>query len=115
MTDILAGSISDFLDFMPDSVTIYAWVSQSVSGVPTYSGTGTAYPCRIELKNHLVIDQQGREVMARGRVILGSAAVIGFKDKITLPSEYVPTNPPIIAVNVVPDEIGNHHTTIEIG
>lgn len=111
----MAGGISEFLDFMPDTVSFNAYSSQSVSGVPTYSATTTTYQCRVELKNRKVIDSKGREVMARGRVYLGTSAVIGIKDKITLPSEYLPINPPIIAVNVVPDESGNHHTVIEIG
>ena len=109
------SSISEFLDFMPDTVTIYPWTGQSVSGVPSYSGSGTSYPCHIELKNHLIVDAQGREVLARGRVILGTSTVIGIKDKIVLPSEYIPISPPMLAVNVMPDEGGNHHVTIEIG
>lgn len=99
---------------MADSVTIYAWTGKSVSGAPTYSGTGTSYVCYISMKNHKIIGNDGKEILAKGRVILGSNAVINPKDKIVLPAEYIPTDPPILAIDVETDESGNHHTTIHI-
>lgn len=110
----MAGDLSEFLDFMPDTVTIYAWVSQSDTGKPTYSPTGTDYRARIELKNRRIVNSSGQEIIARGRVFLGTSAVISVKDKIVLPSEYVPTSPPILAVDISPDETGNHHTVVMI-
>lgn len=107
--------IEDFLDMMPDTVTIYAFQSQTVAGLPTYATTGTPYRCHIRMKNHMIVDAAGREILARGRIVLGTRNVISVKDKIVLPSEYVPVSPPILAVNVATDESGNHHTTVEIG
>lgn len=107
--------ISDFLDFMPDTVTIYRWLSGGVSGAPTYSSSGAPYSARIEMKNRLVISSEGREVLARGRVILGTMVAPSVKDKIVLPSEYIPISPPILAVNLVSDEDGAHHVVLEIG
>lgn len=115
MSDIFGTPVGLWLDMMADTVTIDPWVSQSVSGVPAYAGAPVTYPCYIEMKNHLIVDAAGREIMARGRVFMGSNVVASVKDKITLPSEYVPVSPPILAVNVATDESGNHHTTIEIG
>jgi len=115
MADILGVPASIWSDMMADTVTVDAWVSQNVSGVPTYAGAPVTYQCYIEMKNHLIVDAIGREIMARGRVFMGSNAVVSVKDKITLPSEYVPASPPILAVNIATDESGNHHTTIEIG
>lgn len=116
MSDITGvGSIEEFLDLMADSVTVYAFAAFTSGSGASYSGTGTSYPCHINMKNHLIVDATGREVLAKGRIQLGSSAVIGIKDKIVLPSEYIPVSPPILAVNVSTDETGNHHTTIEIG
>lgn len=106
---------SDWLDFMPDEVTITPWTAHSVSGVPTYGGTPRTHPARIEMKNHLCIDASGREILARGRVFMGTTTIPSVKDKITLPAEYVPVSPPIISVNPISDETGIHHITIEIG
>lgn len=108
-------SISDWLDMMPDQVTIYPWVSRSVSNVPTYSTTGAIYQAHIELKNRLIVDHNGQEVMARGRVYLGTAAMPDVKDKLVLPYKYTPQSPPILAVNVSTDENGDHNTILEIG
>lgn len=103
-------------DFMSDTVTINAFISRSVSGVPTYNMLVTkSYPAYIEMKNHLVVDRQGREVMARGRVFMGTTEVPGIEDLLTLPAEFTPRTPPMIAVNPVNDESGTHHVTLEIG
>lgn len=108
-------SVSDWLDFMPSEVTIYPWVSQSVSGVPTYSMIGTPYPCRIEMKNHRIIDRNAREITAKGRIFLGTTTVPDVRDKLVLPSPYVPTSPPILDANLADDENGPHHVVLEIG
>lgn len=102
---------------MPDTVLINAWTGYTGAGTakPTFSSTTREYKCRIELKNHLVIDSHGREVMARGRVIMGTVAEVDVRDQVTLPDEYNPIKPPIIAVNLISDEDGPHHTTLEIG
>jgi hypothetical protein len=115
MADILGTSISEWLDLMADTVTITPWTGQSVSGVPTYGGTPVSYSAYINMKNRLIVDAQGREILAKGRVILGTTTLVSVKDKITLPSDYVPQSPPILAVNLVPDELGTHHVTLDIG
>lgn len=116
MSDILGvGSIQEFLDLMSDTVTVYPFTSFASGAGATYSGTGTAYVCHINMKNHMIVTHDGREIMARGRIVFGSVAVIGVKDKVVLPAEYTPVSPPILAVNISNDENGNHHTTIEIG
>jgi hypothetical protein len=108
-------AVSDWADFMPETVNIKARTGLSVSGVPTYESSGTDYMARIELKNRLVISFDGREVMARGRVYLGTVDNIAITSKLTLPAVYVPVSPPIIAVNIAADESGTHHVVLEIG
>lgn len=113
--------IEEFFDFMPDTVTTQAMTGRTVTGAPDYSGgaTTTYGHCRIQLKNHRVIDgrpgKEGQETMARGRVYLGSTVAPGVEDKLTLPSGYVPRNPPIIAVNIEPDETGSFYVSLDIG
>jgi hypothetical protein len=113
------GDVSEWLDMMPDSVTITPRTGRSVTGNPTYTGAiPYSFPCRVEIKNHIIavnVGGESREIMARGRVFGATTAVPSTEDQITLPSEYVPINPPILAVNVQPDERGTHHVTIEIG
>lgn len=115
MADIQGIPVSEWVDMMSDTVTVDAWVSQSVSGVPTYALAPVSYKCYISMANRLIVDAQGREVISRGRVYLATTALIGVKDKIVLPAGYVPLSPPILAVNVFNDELGNHHVTLEVG
>lgn len=116
MADILGvGSVQEFLDLMSDTVTVYAYTGFASGSGATYSSTGTSYTCHINMKNHVIVTHDGREVTARGRIVFGSVAVIDVKDKIVLPSEYTPVDPPILGVNISNDEFGAHHTTIDIG
>ena len=114
MANILAADVSEWLDLMADTVTVAPWSSQSASGVPTY-GAAVSYTARVEMKNHLIVDAQGREVLARGRVFMATTTVPSVKDKVTLPSRYVPVSPPILAVSPASDNLGMHHVTLEIG
>lgn len=107
--------INEWSDMMPDTITLDAFVSRSVSGVPTYANNPVPYPARINLKNHRVINARGREVTARGRVYVGTTILPSVEDKLTLPAGYVPLSPPIIAANPVSDESGTHHIVLEIG
>lgn len=113
----MAGfDISEWFDVMSDTISVNAWTGKSVSGAPTYNMSSTAtYRCRIEMMNHKVVNEHGSEVLAKGRIILGSGVVIGIKDLVTLPIDYIPTRPPLIAVDVIPDDAGSHHTTLHIG
>lgn len=109
-----APSVADWLDFMADTVTLEPCTGHSVSGAPTY-GTAVSYSAYIEMKNRIIVDRNGREVTARGRVFLGTATVININDRITLPTGTIPLQPPIIAVNMASDEGGVHHVTLDIG
>ena len=100
---------------MASTITIYSYTGQSVDLVPTYSATPQTFKAYIEMKNHIVVDHAGREVMARGRIFVGTTTVIGVKDKLVLPAGYLPQTPPIISVNLADDEDGTHHVTLEIG
>src|SRR5947207_7693859 len=101
---LTAGDLQEFLDFLPSTVTIYPWQSTDASGAMTWASTGTSYPARIQMKNHLVRDRSGREVVARGSVYLGTSTIIGIDDKVELPVGFVPRNPPIISVMPKYDE-----------
>lgn len=105
-------AVSEWLDMMADTVTVYPLTGRASDGKPTYSATGVSYPAYVNMKNHLVVDRQGRTVTARGYAILGTTTVIGIEDKVVLPAEYTPTTPPLIDVNVQTDKSGNHHVKL---
>lgn len=106
-------SVNEWADFMPMTVGIEPWATYTGGGSGSTYGTLVSYPCRIEMKNHLVITKDGKQITARGRVFLLSTVIIGSKDRVTLPTGYIPTQPPLLDVNIVDDESGNHHTTLD--
>lgn len=107
--------IEEWLDFMPRTVTIDSYISRSVSGRPNYANNPTTYQARVEIKNHVVLNKEGDQIIARGRVYLATTDIPTDKDLLTLPAGFVPRTPPIISVNVIDDDQGVHHVTLEIG
>ena len=107
--------VNEWADMMPQTVTIEPWLSYTAGGSGSTYGGSTSYLCRIEMINHLVVDQSGNIVTARGKVFLLSTDTIGSKDRVTLPIGFVPTQPPIISVDVADDESGNHHVALHFG
>lgn len=110
---------AEFLEFMPATVTIAPWISDDANANPTY-GTAVSYSARISIKDELVRSHDGREIVAKGKVYLAAGlqpitTVPTTRDKITLPSQYVPTNPPILDVIPSQDQFGIHHVELVIG
>ena len=115
---------TDLLDLLVSTVQIAPWVSYQGAGYanPVY-GANVAYSARISLKDELVRSHDGREIMARGKVYLAplvgtyvaASAVPSTKDRITLPTGYAPSNPPILDVQPEQDEIGIYNVILVIG
>ena len=105
------GGIRDFLDLMGQTVTIEPFTGRDGYGVPTY-GPEVAYRARVVGRVRLVRNAQGQDVASMHTVYLAASPVIAPEDRLTLPDEYVPRTPPILAVSRVPDERGIHHVVV---
>jgi len=103
--------VSDFLDFMADTVTIEPFVSRDAYNVPSF-GTAVTHPARVVGKVRMVRNQLGEEKVSKTTVYLGTSNVFSPEDRLTLPTGNVPLQPPILAVGFFPDEEGAHHTTL---
>lgn len=110
--DMIMG-VNDWADFMPQEVTIEPFVSYIGGGSDATYGLSYTSACRIEMKNHLVVDRQGRTITARGKVFMLSVIIPDVRDRVTLPASYMPRQAPLIDVNVQDDEFGNHHITLD--
>src|SRR6516165_8628530 len=95
--------ITEWLDMMAETLVIEPYVGRSASSQPIY-GSLKSYQCFIRMMNHKVLNARGQEVVARGYAILGSTDVIGIHDRVTFSSDYQPTQPPLISVDIMPDE-----------
>lgn len=101
----------DLLSLMPHTVIIAPWTGQNAYGEPTY-GAAVSYTARVQGKMRMMIDANGVERVSSVTVYVATTAAIGPKDKLTLPGGWTPASPPIIAVQRVSDEHGDHHTVI---
>ena len=104
-------SASDFLDFMPDTVTIEPFSSMDGYGKATY-GAAVSVRCRVEQGAKNVKDFSGQEAVSMTQLYLSRTSAVGLKDRITLPAGSVPLRPPIINSVLVKDEAGAHHVEV---
>lgn len=101
---------SAFDEFLNLTVTLTPQSSRDGWGKAGGAGTAKTVAARIEQDMKLVRDENGREVASRVAIYLkptdstGAAYTIAKGDKITLPSGFVPQEPPIISVQPHYDE-----------
>lgn len=113
----MSGGVGSFLDLMPDVVKIAPFSSRDAYGVSTY-GADVGYNARVVGQRRLVRDAAGREVTSSYTVYLGTNAVIGVEDRVTLSTAVAQStaehhlHPPILGVGRYPDQVGVHHVVV---
>lgn len=75
-------------------------------------GTAVSYTARVQQKVVVLRNADGREVTSATQCYVATTDVFDERDLITLPSGYLPQQPPIIHVKPVHDEQGGHHTVV---
>jgi hypothetical protein len=106
--------MNEFDDFFNETITIEPFIGQDSYGTPSY-GASTSYPCRINGSQRQVIDTMGVIRVSKAKINLAGTPVIGPSDRLTLPSGFVPQQPPILVVNPLTDDVGlPHHTEISV-
>lgn len=104
---------ADLRALLTETVTVYPWASDTAYGSPQY-GTGTAYPARLERRSRLVVNREGKQVVATTTVFLGPS------DAGTLPGSFDPRDRlvwsastgealSVLAMESVADEAGAFH------
>lgn len=99
-----------FQEVLTQSCTITTFSSKDKWGADTQS-TGVSYPCREEAKQHLVVNAEGREVVARHIAYVGESSTGGLPTNLTPDGEYTSndgTTYPIISVDSHPDSDAQH-------
>ena len=105
---------SDFKEFFVHAVTISAFSSQDGYGVLTYT-TGATYSARVVNSVKMVRDDSGQEKVSKTQVWINTVSAISTRDRITLSSQFTPSQPSIFSVAIFPDESGSHHTVVYFG
>ena len=101
-------------ELMVDAITIEPWASQDVALKPTF-GTSVNYPNALcELHEKTYIDGEGREFQSSVRVLIPERLTIDKRARVTLPSGFVPQQPPIRAI-FAHKGLGLDHTVLIFG
>mgnify|MGYP003394488181 FL=1 len=107
----MVGSVNDWLDMMPHTVTHEEFSARSSYGAPAY-GSPASYRARVSYESSYVRKSDGSEVLARGKVVIAGTPTVTPEDRITLPDG---STPQIITANVHADGGGAHHVSVFFG
>ena len=108
---------SEFLDLMPETITIEQPTSQDGYGKRSY-GAAISYRCRVVEKLEKITTVQGREDFATTKVYVAPNASSGLlptlsaRIRVTLPDG---TQPNVVGFGRQSDEDGPHHALIYFG
>lgn len=97
-------------ELMTDSVTIEPFVSMSQAQVPTY-GTAVTYQAQVLPWSERIIGRDGREIKSTAQIIIPERVAVDPRSRITLPTGFSPSQPPIQAVQPIAG-LGLDHTRI---
>lgn len=97
-------------ELMFDQVTIEPWVSQDSNQSNTY-GTSVTYTAQVIPSTQKVTNAQGDEVVSTAQVIIKERLYFDHRARLTLPSGFVPQQPPIQKIEPVLG-LGMDHTRI---
>ena len=113
----------DFLDMMPDVVTIEARTMATSAGYPNPQyATPKQYPCLLQAKPKMIRTVDGNEKVSSAQIIVPTdwlmvsgvptqqtADTVGPGDRVTLPDQ---SQPAVLYVEQVHDDKGLHHSVI---
>ena len=106
-----------FQELMTQTCTITPFASKNEFGDNT-STSAVTYPCRQEVKQHLVVNAQGQEVVARSRIFVGRSSAGALPTTITpddLFTDPDSNTPPVISVDIYPANSNAEHVVIHTG
>lgn len=105
--------MDEFSDFMLDTIMVEPLLLTDSYGTPTF-GAAVSYPCRISGRQRQVVDLLGRERISTATIDLMGTPPINPTDRVTLPSTFAPSQPPILSVAVYSDQNGPHHLQLMV-
>lgn len=107
---------TEFEEFMTDTITREAYVSQNNYGEASY-GDAVTLKARVVRKPEVVTTAAGevgsavREVVSSAKIYCVGVTGWSTRDRVTLPDG---SQPVIIAVHLYPDENGEHHEVVVV-
>ena len=109
------GILADLRDLFTQTVSVKPFSSVDDYGQSVY-GAAVEHTARVVARQRRVFDTEGVERISVAEVWLltapGSVAADFVKGQLTLPDG---TTPPILNVERIPDEDGDHHVKVYVG
>lgn len=87
-------------ELFPDTITLEPFSSQTVTQVKTY-GAAVSYRAQVSDEWSAVTGADGRTYNSKVSVIIPGRVHVDPRDRLTLPSGWVPNQPPILAIDPV--------------
>lgn len=103
---------TDFREMLPHTVSVSTVATLGVGGAPAFSTVSSSYRARVVNINRQVYDSRGQVQMALYEAWIASTGVLAVSSKYTLPDG---ATPPVIHLEVFPDDDGYHNTHILFG
>lgn len=97
-------------ELLNDTITIEPWASQDADLKPTF-GTSVSYPAFVELHQKHHMDEDGRQFTSSVRAIIRERLTLDLRSRVTLPSGFVPQQPPLRSVSAHKG-LGLDHTVL---
>ena len=95
------------------TVTIEPFTGEDSFNKPTY-GTAKCFKAKIERQARTIREDTQQTIRSRRLIyLLTDDTSISVKDRLTLPTQFAPTQPKINDVRVVHDDQGVHHIVLE--
>jgi hypothetical protein len=91
--------------YMQDSITVEPYASENVNTEESV-GAAVAYTCRCEGRRKMVRTPNGEQAVSMVQAYLDRLVSIDPRSRVTLPARFSPLQPPILAVEMLPDETG---------
>lgn len=88
------------LELMPDTITIEPFASVSVTRAVIY-GAAVSYRAQVTSEFERVIDSKGTAANSTARALIPDRVHIDPRSRVTLPTGWVPNQPPIVSVRPV--------------
>lgn len=100
-------------ELLNDTITIEPWASQDADLKPSF-GDPVSYPAFVEMYTKQHIDAEGREFVSSVRVMIKERLAIDLRSRVTLPTGFVPQQPPLRSI-VAHKGLGLDHTVLIFG
>ena len=95
---------------LEDTITVEPFVSETAGRAQTY-GTAVEYAALIQRGAKRIIGAAGREVISNIQVYIPERVHIDQRSRVTLPTGFVPNQPPIIGLEPLKG-LGLDHTAV---